>query len=88
MFSEPSENVSVFQNRSCFCFQKRYENTLLSFSRTLFTFFFFSHVSKVTSFPTRNSVVTRQFLVMFVKTKHFRPSVTFYSHSVLIGPYV
>lgn len=53
-----------------------------------FYFFFFSHVSKVTSFPTRNSVVTRQFLVMFVKTKHFRPSVTFYSHSVLIGPYV
>lgn len=51
-------------------------------------FFFLSHVSKVTSSPTRNSVVTRQFLVMFVKTKHFRPSVTFCSHSVLIGPYV
>ena len=56
--------------------------------RVRFLLFFFSHVSKVTSFPTRNSVVTRQFLVMFVKTKHFRPSVTFYSHSVLIGPYV
>lgn len=86
MFSEPSENVSVSQNRWCFCFRKRYENTFPSLSRTLFTFFLF-RVLKVTSSPARNSV-TRQFLVMFVKMKHFRPSVTFCSHSVLLGPCV
>lgn len=49
--------------------------------------FFFVCVLKVTSSPARNSV-TRQFLIMFVKMKHFRPSVTFCSHSALLGLYV